>query len=202
MLNKLIHGSVGFSHGVRAAAFLILGCLAIGNLLMRKPNSPIPNNADTSTNTNSSDDERNAEESKNAGRQIEQPFWDFSFAVILLVAFLTSLGSYFPVYYVQQFAEMHGIREDLYFYSIAILNAANMFGRIVPNYFADKFGTWIVFTTLVLLNGNAGRTTSFCPSLIKFRSLDVRYVRVRNSRRSDHIFDTVSNMLATSSYTH
>jgi hypothetical protein len=34
MLNKLINGSTGFAWGVRAAAFLILGMLAIANLLM------------------------------------------------------------------------------------------------------------------------------------------------------------------------
>lgn len=146
MLNKLIRGSVGFPQGVRAAAFLMLGCFALGNLLMRQPKTPIDST------------ERSAPEKADAPGDVveESPerFWDFTFSLILLAAFLASLGSYFPVYYVQQFADFHGVDKNLSFYSIAILNAANMIGRIVPNYIADKVGTWSVFTTLIVLNGN------------------------------------------------
>jgi len=88
-----------------------------------------------------------------AVKEVPERFWDLTFSMILLAAFLASLGSYFPVYYVQQFADFHGVDKNLSFYSIAILNAANMFGRIVPNYIADKVGAWSVFTTLILLNG-------------------------------------------------
>ena len=39
------------------------------------------------------------------------------------------------------FASTHGISQTLTFYTLAILNAASVFGRISPNFFADKIGS-------------------------------------------------------------
>jgi MFS family permease len=63
-----------------------------------------------------------------------------------------------PEFFVAQcgftvFAETHGIEKSLSFYSLSILNAASVFGRVLPNFFADTFG---VFNMLVMAGTGAG----------------------------------------------
>jgi len=40
------------------------------------------------------------------------------------------------------FAELHGVDSNLAFYLLSILNAASIFGRLLPNFLADKFGNY------------------------------------------------------------
>ena len=42
MLNKLLHSSLGFAWTVRVAAFVVLGCLAVANMLIRPRVKPSP----------------------------------------------------------------------------------------------------------------------------------------------------------------
>ena len=46
----------------------------------------------------------------------------------------------------QVFASTHGISKTLTFYTLAILNAASVFGRVSPNFLADKFGSLNLMT--------------------------------------------------------
>ncbi len=48
----------------------------------------------------------------------------------------------------QVFAEAHGISQTLTFYTLAILNAASIFGRISPNFLADKIGSLNLLTVM------------------------------------------------------
>jgi MFS family permease len=51
------------------------------------------------------------------------------------------MGLYVPFFYVQTFAISHNILdEDEAFYMLTILNATSFFGRLFPNYLADKIG--------------------------------------------------------------
>lgn len=48
---------------------------------------------------------------------------------------------YIPFFYVQNFAASRGITgTSLAFYMLPVMNAASVFGRIIPNFFADKTG--------------------------------------------------------------
>jgi len=64
---------------------------------------------------------------------------------------------FFPVFYLQLFAELHGLPPKLAFYAVSplaslglfrtsdhiqipIMNAASLFGRTVPNFLGDAFG--------------------------------------------------------------
>lgn len=40
----------------------------------------------------------------------------------------------------QVFAAVHGVDANLAFYCLSILNAASVFGRVLPNFLADYFG--------------------------------------------------------------
>ena len=51
------------------------------------------------------------------------------------------MGLYIPMFYVQSFAIEEGITsENLAFYMLSIINAASVFGRLVPNFIADTVG--------------------------------------------------------------
>ena len=67
----------------------------------------------------------------------ELPYLYFS-----LGEFFGCLGLYIPFFYVQLYALEKGIITDheLAFYLLAILNAASIVGRVLPNFFADRFG--------------------------------------------------------------
>lgn len=53
---------------------------------------------------------------------------------------------YFPVFYLQLDAELHGVDKDLAFYLLTIYNAVSIPGRLLPNYIADKVG---IFNTII-----------------------------------------------------
>jgi hypothetical protein len=40
----------------------------------------------------------------------------------------------------EQYALFNGVQSNIAFYSLAMLNATSIFGRTLPNYFADQFG--------------------------------------------------------------
>jgi len=51
------------------------------------------------------------------------------------------IGLYTPIFYIQTYAVQEKIMDtNLAFYMLPILNAASIFGRVVPNFFADRTG--------------------------------------------------------------
>ncbi|CAE6478640.1 unnamed protein product [Rhizoctonia solani] len=121
MLNKMFERH-GFAWGVRSTAFVVLACLIVANLLMRtrlppkskRPPTPSPD--------------------------FKAIMTDLTYLAAIAGAFLVMLGLFLPIFYIQLFAVVHGIDETLAFYSLAILNAASIFGRTIPNFIADKLG--------------------------------------------------------------
>ena len=63
------------------------------------------------------------------------------YMLFLIGGFLGFMGLYTPFFYVQSYAIGEGITDrELGFYLLSILNSASIFGRIVPNFVADKTG--------------------------------------------------------------
>ena len=66
----------------------------------------------------------------------EPPFTLFS-----LGEFFGFMGLYIPFFYITTFATANGVTNPtLAFYLLIILNASSIFGRIIPNFLADKTG--------------------------------------------------------------
>jgi predicted MFS family arabinose efflux permease len=66
----------------------------------------------------------------------ELPYDLFSMA-----SFFGMMGMYIPFYYISTFCVQKGlVDKDVGFYLLAIINASSVFGRIVPNFFADVIG--------------------------------------------------------------
>ncbi|KAH7103228.1 MFS general substrate transporter [Auriculariales sp. MPI-PUGE-AT-0066] len=131
MLNNLIE-THGYAYAVRATGYLILGNLTIASVLIkfripgrkhRPPHMQLP--------------------PPDMGAIMRHTtYW-----VATAGVFLLTWGIFFPIFYLQVFAELHGISRHLAFYLLSITNAASIVGRIVPNFLADKFGPYNLLTT-------------------------------------------------------
>lgn len=61
--------------------------------------------------------------------------------LFLFGPFFGFMGMYIPFYYISAYSVAHNIaNEDVSFYLLVILNASSVFGRVVPNFFADRTG--------------------------------------------------------------
>ncbi|KAF4612691.1 hypothetical protein D9613_011773 [Agrocybe pediades] len=123
MINKLLP-KIGFAQTVRASGYSVLGCLLIGNCLMRT----------------AYDKHRGEKPPVN----ILGFFSDPPYISSMMGALIALFGFYFPLVYIQLYAATHGIDSNLAFYSIAILNASSTVGRLVGNYLADVYGPYTV----------------------------------------------------------
>ncbi|CUA75712.1 putative transporter MCH4 [Saccharomyces cerevisiae S288c] [Rhizoctonia solani] len=134
MLNKVFERH-GFGWGVRSTAFVVLACLIVANLLMRtrlppkskRPPTPPPD--------------------------FKAIMTDLTYLAATAGAFLVMMGLFLPIFYIQLFAVVHGIDETLAFYSLAILNAASIFGRTIPNFIADKLGPFNLLIPCSAISG-------------------------------------------------
>ncbi|KZT05783.1 MFS general substrate transporter [Laetiporus sulphureus 93-53] len=152
MLNQLIHGSAGFAWGVRASAFMTLGLLAIANCLMT---TRLPERKDGLASMG----------------MLKAIFADLAYTALQIGFFLTLWGLYYPYFYLQLWVNLHGLSENLAFYTvraipiqtprrtpltagqIAILNAGSIPGRVVLNILADDFGVFNVLCPVILIMG-------------------------------------------------
>lgn len=119
MLNNLII-SHGFPKAVQYTGYLILGCLVIAIAITR---TRLPPNK------------------KGKPPSPKELFSSKPYALAVVGLFFVAWGLFFPIFYIQVFGELAGIRSSLTFYTLAILNAASVIGRISPNFIADYFGS-------------------------------------------------------------
>ena len=119
-----LEGQIGFPWTMRAAGFLILGCLVITNLTVR---SRIPPH-------------------KKPFHMMEfiEPFQERTFVLLTLAAFFTFWGMFLPFTFVILQGLSHGMSSNLSQYLVPILNAASIFGRIIPPAMADHLGRFNV----------------------------------------------------------
>ncbi|KAL4260548.1 Proton-linked Monocarboxylate Transporter [Pleurotus pulmonarius] len=131
MLNQLFQSSVGFEWGVRASAFVVLGLLVAANLLMSDNPSV-----------------------KSAGEKpvLKNILTDIPFMLTSFGVFVITWGIFFPYFYIQLFAVLHGVDPKIAFYSLAIMNAAGLPGRIFPGLLADRFGPFNIIVPVLLVN--------------------------------------------------
>jgi predicted MFS family arabinose efflux permease len=67
-------------------------------------------------------------------------FRKVAFSMFIAAQFLMVLGLFTPFFYLTEYAIAHGMSEDLASYILSILNAASVFGRLLPGVLADKIG--------------------------------------------------------------
>ncbi|KAL1743353.1 major facilitator superfamily domain-containing protein [Schizophyllum fasciatum] len=145
-LNHLFHGPVGFAWGMRYVAFATLGCFIVGNLLLHSPVQNMQEKARQDRALKSIARRKADSDTHTSATAVgEAPLLDAPFVLTMISALLWSLGATPPNFYMQLYAELHGVDQQLCFYSFAILSFASIFGRIVPGWMADRWGTANVF---------------------------------------------------------
>jgi MFS family permease len=68
------------------------------------------------------------------------------------------LGLFSPFFYISSYAASHGASVQTSFYMISIMNAATLFGRVIPGIVADLVGHYNVMVFALLVSG----MISFC----------------------------------------
>lgn len=69
------------------------------------------------------------------------PWKEPAYTLFTIGMIFSFTGFYFPMFYIQSYAmSKHITTNDLGFYLLAILNGASLFGRIIPNWLADRYG--------------------------------------------------------------
>ncbi len=120
-LFRQLRPQIGFPWTTRVIAFLALATLLIPLSVMRpKPHA-------------------DAEERPRALFD-RKAFKNLPYALFTVSAFFAFMGLYIPHYYIQIYAGQIGMDPQLSSYLLIIMNAVSTFGRIVPTFFADKFG--------------------------------------------------------------
>ncbi|GBE87290.1 Aspyridones efflux protein [Sparassis crispa] len=131
MLNNTLNGWLGFGNAVRASAGLVTGLLLIACLLMR-PRLPPSKHTITI-----------AQAARKFSRDPA-----YIFATIGLSLF--TIAFYYPLFYIQLDASVHGLSSTFSFYSLVILNSASFVGRLAPGFLAHSFGVANMITIAVL----------------------------------------------------
>lgn len=127
MVTRLIP-QIGFGWTMRAVAFLILGCLVISNLTITSRLPPMPKPF--------------------RFMDFVEPFKDKSFLLLCIACFFIFWGMFLPFTYIILAAESYGMSTSLAQYLVSILNAASVFGRILPGFIGDRFGRYNVMSVL------------------------------------------------------
>lgn len=121
---------VGFGWATRVIGFIALATLIVPIAIM-KPRLPPPAKARALFD----------------GTAWKNP----SFDVFSAALFFTFVGLYLPFFFIPSYASVHlGTTDSFGFYLVSILNAASLFGRIIPGLIADKLGSLnlLVFATI------------------------------------------------------
>ncbi|SCV70505.1 BQ2448_1899 [Microbotryum intermedium] len=133
MINRLL-AKKPFGEARRVTAYLVLGCAVVINLLMRaSPPPPKPPGA--------------------ANVQPLKFFREPPFILAATGAFFVAMGLFIALFFIQFFLTIKRVDPTITTYSLAILNAASVFGRTIPNAIADRIGPFKVLLPTVTLSG-------------------------------------------------
>jgi MFS family permease len=134
MMNQLLFKTnLGFAWSVRIMGFMDTGLLVVAKLLMRTnrpPNRQLVPKPD-----------------------IIAIITDGPYIIAVLGAFFGLWGLYFPYFYLQLFCNLKGLDPTIGFYSLAIMSAAAVPGRTIPNLLADKYGQFNALSLMSLATG-------------------------------------------------
>lgn len=66
-------------------------------------------------------------------------FKDLPYTIFVVAFTLFVASSFVPFFFIQEYAIKLGVSKDMAFNLLSIMNAANIFGRFVPNFIADRY---------------------------------------------------------------
>ncbi|ETS84626.1 hypothetical protein PFICI_02651 [Pestalotiopsis fici W106-1] len=140
-ISKMLNGtSLGFGWTVRIVGFMILPLLAFSCVVV-KTRIPL--------------------RTSKVSIPFAQVLGNKTYLLLVASMFFLFMGVFTPLFYIPTFATTLGIEATLAGYTLAILNAASFFGRVIPGVFADRMGR----TNAFALGGIATGIIIFCMNL-------------------------------------
>ncbi|KXN82935.1 Riboflavin transporter MCH5 [Leucoagaricus sp. SymC.cos] len=133
MLNNIFEAA-GFGWGIRAVGFMDLGLLIIANSIMRTRLPP------------------NRRKGKSSP-MVKEILTDVAYLFYMAGSFLMFWGVFVPFFYLQLWSALHHINSTVTKYSITIMNATSIVGRVLPNLIADKYGPLNTIIVLCFVTG-------------------------------------------------
>ncbi|KAJ5118660.1 uncharacterized protein N7443_007590 [Penicillium atrosanguineum] len=130
-------GSLGFPWAIRIVGFISVMFCALSVALLRT-RAPLLNPIQK-------------------GKMDIKSLSELRFSLLTAAIVLIDFALLIPVTYLPSYAQSRGLGDSLAYNLSSILNAASIFGRIVPGYFADRFGC---FNVMII--------TAFACSVITF----------------------------------
>lgn len=150
----LYHTTIGFGWTMRIVGFIMLPLLIVAcSTVVEAPRA----NADPVDEENGGDqtpqEEKPVVTKKKADLSIvKKP----AFLLLCLGLGIGYLGLFAPFYYVSTYGISKGVSSSMSFYLISILNAASLFGRILPGILADRWGHYNFLITALMASAVIG----------------------------------------------
>lgn len=164
VLNELLNkNGMSFGWTIRIIGFIMLPLLVLAVLTVTPPAKRADD--DHHRRILSDEEERNKrhegdgthaipQEEANTHRQgLVSLLKDTTFMVLCLGLSISYLGMFSPFFYATSYAQSLGYSTSFAFYLVSIINAASLFGRILPGILADRYGHFNLCGTAALLSG-------------------------------------------------
>ncbi|KAJ5085338.1 MFS monocarboxylate transporter [Penicillium argentinense] len=173
MLQRLIYNpNVGFAWALRIVGFMMLPLLGLTCVLVRPPKKSPACDCDMAAGDRrlhecdcnlftSNQESKGAREKPSiavSSAHLRKPEAVLTCSAFFVIYF----GMFTPLFFTASFARAKHFSEDLSFYTISIMNAASLVGRVVPGFLADSYGR---FNTCVLVTMSSG-IIAFCWSTV------------------------------------
>lgn len=159
MLQRLIYNpNVGFAWALRIVGFMMLPLLGLTCLLVRPAKKSPACDCDLAASDQESGEVREKPSTAMNLAQLRKPETILTCSAFFLIYF----GMFTPLFFTASFARAKHFSEDLSFYTISIMNAASLVGRVVPGFLADSYGRFNICVLVTLSSG----IIAFCWSTV------------------------------------
>ncbi len=164
VLNELLNkNGVSFGWTIRIVGFIMLPLLVAAVLTVTPP---AKNAADDHQHRVLTEEEQNDKTAEGHGRHkilqqgtkthkqgLVSLLKDTTFLVLCSGLAISYLGMFSPFFYATSYAQSLGHSTSFAFYLVSIVNAASLFGRVLPGILADRLGHFNICGTAALLSG-------------------------------------------------
>ena len=124
---------VGFGWAMRITAFLFFGLLILGNIFVKSRLPPVRKPFTL--------------------KEYFMPFVEIPFLLLTIGSLFLYFGAFLPFNFIIVQAKEEGMSTNLASYLIPIINAASIFGRILPAHLGDVYGVFNVCIIFTLFSG-------------------------------------------------
>lgn len=166
VLNELLNNNgVSFGWTIRIVGFIMLPLLVLAVLTVIPPAKASIDDHHHSISILTGEEERSKTGDENESRKTLQEtgkthkqglvslLKDTTFLVLCSGLAISYLGMFSPFFYATSYAQHSGHSTSFAFYLVSIVNAASLFGRILPGVLADRYGHFNICGAAALLSG-------------------------------------------------